>query len=134
MHVAMSWIMGLAMLGQRGKLVDTVVVLTVFAITISTLFVKQHLLVDVITGGALGVASWKLVQRARVGPPPSLSDSRHRPFRTSRRTDDRRSYVFPSGLLAALTRVSKSPRSAACIARRTRGAPGALACADRLGR
>ena len=84
MHVAMSWIMGLAMLGQRGKLVDTVVVLTVFAITISTLSAKQHLLVDAITGAARGVAHCKLVPRARVGPPPSLRDSRHSQSRRSR--------------------------------------------------
>src|SRR5262249_6507531 len=67
MHVAMSWIIGRAMLGQRGRIVDGLVVVTVATITVSTLFVKQHLLLDVVTGAALGFAAPELVRRGDEG-------------------------------------------------------------------
>jgi hypothetical protein len=60
MHVALSWIMGVAMLRQApGRLADPLIALTVLAITASTLFVKQHILVDVAAGVAWGLgATW----------------------------------------------------------------------------
>src|SRR5262249_51839153 len=58
MHVALSWIMGAAMLGERGRRgVDALVLGLVLAITASTLFVKQHILVDVIAGVAWGLGA-----------------------------------------------------------------------------
>jgi membrane-associated phospholipid phosphatase len=71
MHVALSWIMGLAMLRQRGWLADGVVIVVVLAITASTLFVKQHLIADVAAGIVWGIAAWWLARqlaahRARV--------------------------------------------------------------------
>jgi len=72
MHVALSWIMGAAMYRQRGRVVDGVVLVSVVAITASTVFVKQHLLFDVAAGIVWGLlafrlASWLLVRFSRSG-------------------------------------------------------------------
>lgn len=58
MHVALSWIMGAAMLGQRSRSVDVAVCIVVVSITASTLFVKQHLVLDVGAGIVWGVVAW----------------------------------------------------------------------------
>lgn len=63
MHVALSWIMGLAMRGARGRVADALIALVVVAITISTLFVKQHLIIDVVAGIAWGLGAWSLARR-----------------------------------------------------------------------
>lgn len=63
MHVALSWIMGIAMLGQRGRACDVFIAALVLAITASTVFVKQHLVIDVVAGIAWGVGAWQIVGR-----------------------------------------------------------------------
>jgi membrane-associated phospholipid phosphatase len=72
MHVALSWIMGAAMYRQRGRVVDGVVLVMVVAITASTVFVKQHLLLDVAAGIVWGLvafrlANWLLVRLSQSG-------------------------------------------------------------------
>jgi membrane-associated phospholipid phosphatase len=72
MHVAMSWIMGRAMLGQRGRIADALIVAIVFAIALSTVMVKQHVVVDAISGAVFGALAWAFatrvaVDRARAG-------------------------------------------------------------------
>jgi membrane-associated phospholipid phosphatase len=61
LHVAISWIIGRAMLGQRGRVADALVVAAVIAITVSTVAVKQHLVVDVLAGALLAVAAWRVI-------------------------------------------------------------------------
>jgi membrane-associated phospholipid phosphatase len=73
MHVALSWIMGAAMLGQRGRVADALVIVTVVLISASTLFVKQHLIVDVVAGIVWGLGAWWLVRRRRACLAPSAS-------------------------------------------------------------
>jgi membrane-associated phospholipid phosphatase len=63
MHVALSWIMGFAMLRQRGRIVDALIVVTVLAITVSTLFVKQHLVADVAGGIVWASGAWWWARR-----------------------------------------------------------------------
>jgi membrane-associated phospholipid phosphatase len=63
LHVALSWIMGRAMLGQRSRIADVAVVTVVLAITLSTLFVKQHLLIDVAAGIVWALAAWAVARR-----------------------------------------------------------------------
>lgn len=65
LHVAISWILGRAMLGQRGRVVDALIVTIVAAITVSTVFVKQHLLYDVAAGSVLAAGTWSLVSAVR---------------------------------------------------------------------
>lgn len=71
MHVAMSWIMAAAMWRRKRPVVNALLLALVGAITISTLLVKQHILLDVITGLAWGFGAfwlatniyWKVVDR-----------------------------------------------------------------------
>jgi membrane-associated phospholipid phosphatase len=79
LHVAISWIIGRAMIGQRGRVTDALVVAAVAAITVSTVFVKQHLLADVVAGALLAVAAWRIIAmrgstaRTMRGLPPRSS-------------------------------------------------------------
>jgi len=80
MHVALSWIMGLAMRGQRSRAIDLALAALILTITASTLFVKQHLIIDVIAGVAWGIASWKAgryaLSRASLTPATPARPSR----------------------------------------------------------
>jgi ABC-2 type transport system permease protein len=64
MHVAMSWIMGCAMWRQparragRHVAVDGLILALVLAITVSPLFVKQHIVLDVLAGVPWGLAAY----------------------------------------------------------------------------
>jgi membrane-associated phospholipid phosphatase len=58
MHVALSWIMGFAMRRQRGRVLDGTLIVTVLAITASTVLVKQHLLIDVAAGIGWAFGAW----------------------------------------------------------------------------
>ena len=61
MHVAMSWIMGAAMWRQASRrVVDGLIIGLVAAITVAALFVKQHILIDVVSGIAWGLAAFWL--------------------------------------------------------------------------
>ena len=60
MHVAITWIVWCAMRGERGRAFDGAMLAVVGAITLSTLFVKQHILVDVVAGVVWGLAAWWL--------------------------------------------------------------------------
>jgi hypothetical protein len=64
MHVAMAWIIACAMLRQRGgPLVSWLVLAIGSAISVATLFVKQHIVLDVVTGVPLGLIAWWLSRR-----------------------------------------------------------------------
>jgi hypothetical protein len=60
LHVALSWIMGCAMLRQRGPLVDVLTLAFVVAVTASTVLVKQHLLLDAAAGVAWGLGAYRI--------------------------------------------------------------------------
>lgn len=60
MHVALSCVMGCAMLGERGRVADAVIVVAVVLVCASTLFVKQHLLIDVAAGVVWGIGAWRV--------------------------------------------------------------------------
>jgi membrane-associated phospholipid phosphatase len=62
LHVANACIVYASVRGQRlGRWGDRALWLLVLAIAMSTLLVKQHLVIDVFAGGLWGIASWKLV-------------------------------------------------------------------------
>lgn len=63
MHVAISWILVRATHRERGRAVDVAMVLFACAVTASTLFVKQHLIVDAAAGLVWGIGSYALVER-----------------------------------------------------------------------
>jgi len=88
MHVAISWIIACAMLGQRGRIADAATLGTVSAITLSTVFIKQHLVVDAVTGLMLGIGSFVLVRRTylrRFGPHVTAEEALARMLRPWRR-------------------------------------------------
>jgi membrane-associated phospholipid phosphatase len=61
LHVTFAWIVYLACQGQRlGKFGHPVVFLIAMLITISALFVKQHVIADVVIGIGWALASWSL--------------------------------------------------------------------------
>ncbi len=66
MHVAISWIVWLVMRGERGRLLDGVTFVIACAITVSTLFVKQHMVADVAVGMVWGVGWWAIARRLDV--------------------------------------------------------------------
>ncbi len=72
LHVAIAWIMLCAIWGEsRSRLVDALAAVVVLAVTVSTLFVKQHLILDVATAIPLGLLSYAaaaLVYRRVVDP------------------------------------------------------------------
>jgi membrane-associated phospholipid phosphatase len=72
LHVAFVWIVVLACRKQRlGRVGDWLTLVGAALITLSTLFVKQHIILDVITGMAWGFAAWfaaKKLYPSLVGP------------------------------------------------------------------
>jgi membrane-associated phospholipid phosphatase len=61
MHVAFAWLFYFMCRGQRlNRVGNAVLFLLVVIITISTLFVKMHLIVDILGGILLGLATWSL--------------------------------------------------------------------------
>ena len=65
MHVAMSWIMVSAMWKQaKNRLVDVGLAILLGLITIAPIFVKQHLIIDIVAGVPWGLASYWLADRA----------------------------------------------------------------------
>jgi hypothetical protein len=78
LHVAISWIILFATWGQtRRRIVDLSVLGLVVAITVSTLFVKQHLVLDVMTAVALAVIAFAISHRLywRVTAPMDAAES-----------------------------------------------------------
>jgi membrane-associated phospholipid phosphatase len=64
LHVAFIWITAIACRKQRlGRVGDGLVLLGAALITVSTLFVKQHILLDVVLGMAWGFAAWFAARR-----------------------------------------------------------------------
>ncbi len=63
MHVAMSWIMLCAMWRQKSRVVDVALATLVGLITIAPIFVKQHLIIDVVVGVPWGLASYWIASR-----------------------------------------------------------------------
>ncbi len=64
LHVAISWILLFALWGQTGRrLVDGLALGLVTAVTVSTIFVKQHVLLDVATALPLAVVAFVLSRR-----------------------------------------------------------------------
>ena len=72
LHVTFAWIVYLACRGQRlGKLGNPIVFLIAMLITLSALFVKQHVIADIVAGVCWAIASWSLAgygYRSLVGP------------------------------------------------------------------
>ena len=72
LHVAFIWITAIACRKQRlGRVGDGLVLLGAALITLSTLFVKQHIVLDVVLGTAWGFAAWFAARRlypSLVGP------------------------------------------------------------------
>lgn len=65
LHVAFAWIVFLACRKQRlGRAGDAAVFLTALLISAATLFVKQHIILDVAAGVAWGFAAWAVAGRA----------------------------------------------------------------------
>jgi hypothetical protein len=65
MHVAMSWIMVSAMWRQaRQRWVDGALGVLVGLVTVAPLFVKQHLIIDVVVGVPWGLGAYWLARRA----------------------------------------------------------------------
>lgn len=61
LHVTFAWIVYLTCRGQRsGRFSSTVILLVAMLITISALFVKQHVITDVVLGIGWALASWTL--------------------------------------------------------------------------
>jgi membrane-associated phospholipid phosphatase len=61
LHVTFAWMVYLACRGQRfGKFGNTFIFLIAMLITISALFVKQHVIADVVIGMVWALASWSL--------------------------------------------------------------------------
>jgi hypothetical protein len=64
LHVAIAWILLFAVWGQaRRRIVDVLALGLVAAVSVSTLFVKQHLLLDVATALPLAMVSFALARR-----------------------------------------------------------------------
>jgi membrane-associated phospholipid phosphatase len=72
LHVAFIWITAIACRKQRlGRVGDGLVLVGAALITLSTLFVKQHIVLDVVLGTAWGFAAWFAARRlypSLVGP------------------------------------------------------------------
>ena len=63
MHVTFAWLFYFMCRGQRlGKVGDSLVLLLVVMITISTLFIKMHLVTDAIFGFLWALATWALTK------------------------------------------------------------------------
>lgn len=63
LHVAFVWIITLALLRERRPVVDVALTVVASLITVSTLMVKQHLVIDVVTGGLWAVGAWQIAGR-----------------------------------------------------------------------
>jgi membrane-associated phospholipid phosphatase len=64
LHVAFAWIVCLLCRKQGlGRAREAMILLSAALISISTLFVKQHILLDVLAGAALAVAAWSTAGR-----------------------------------------------------------------------
>ncbi len=64
LHVAISWILLFAIWGQTGRrMIDVLALGLVAAVTVSTLFVKQHVLLDVATAVPLAALAFALSHR-----------------------------------------------------------------------
>jgi len=79
LHVAFIWITAIACRKQRlGRVGDGLVLLGAALITLSTLFVKQHILLDAVLGIAWGFAAWFAAGRlypSLVGPAGAPADA-----------------------------------------------------------
>lgn len=121
MHVAMSWIMVSAMWRQsRRRVVDVGLAVLLGLVTVAPVFVKQHLVVDVVLAVPWGLASWALASRlyARLAPrgataPEALASL----FPGSGRRADDLEHARPDGEELALARAR---RAAAAEAREQR--------------
>lgn len=61
LHVSFAWFVCFACRGQKlNKFGESVVFLIAVMITVSTLFLKQHVVLDAATGVLLAVLTWKL--------------------------------------------------------------------------
>ncbi len=58
MHVALAWLVFLTCRGQRGARTEAAILLTTVAVTVSTVFVKQHIVADVAAGVAWALGAW----------------------------------------------------------------------------
>ncbi len=58
MHVAFAWLVFLVCRRQRGVGTDAAILLATAAVTVSTLFVKQHIVVDAAAGVAWALCAW----------------------------------------------------------------------------
>ncbi len=82
LHVAYAGLVYLACLKQGlGRLRENLVLITAGLISISTLFVKQHVVLDVVAGIGLAVAAWLAADRLY----PRLAGSEADPLRALRR-------------------------------------------------
>lgn len=64
LHVALAWLVWLACLRQGLRRFWAVLILaTAVAISVATLFVKQHVVLDVVSGAALAFAAWSVAGR-----------------------------------------------------------------------
>jgi membrane-associated phospholipid phosphatase len=64
LHVAFVWITAIACRKQRlGRAGDALIFLGAALITVSTLFVKQHIILDAVLGTAWGFAAWFIAGR-----------------------------------------------------------------------
>jgi membrane-associated phospholipid phosphatase len=66
MHVALSWLSVFASQGSRASRVGLAIV--AIGISVSTVFVKQHYIVDVLAGFALAWFAWRLARRGGQAP------------------------------------------------------------------
>lgn len=65
LHVAISWIVCFACFKQgRPKFVQYILLIMALLIIASTVFIKQHLLIDLIGGTVLAFVVWKLMDKA----------------------------------------------------------------------
>jgi membrane-associated phospholipid phosphatase len=63
MHVTFAWLFYFMCRGQRlSKVGDSLVLFLVVMITISTLFIKMHLVIDAISGALWALATWALAK------------------------------------------------------------------------
>jgi protein-S-isoprenylcysteine O-methyltransferase Ste14 len=63
LHVAFAWFVFVACRGQKvNKVGEVAIFITAVMITLSTLFLKQHIIIDAITGILLVMITWKLAR------------------------------------------------------------------------
>ncbi len=75
MHVTFAWLFYFMCRRQRmGKVGDSLVLILVVMITISTLFIKMHLVMDAISGALWALATWEVAKYLY----PRLTNSQNR--------------------------------------------------------